>query len=100
MEYLDDVNLQLKSTFQSDAEVNKTYDLRQNGFQLTQMLISCMFDLKPCSVSDFVWFYSFDYGNCYRFNGNNEIVRVVKKAGPLNGLRLNIFFLISNFLII
>ena len=86
IEYLDEVNFQLKSTFRKLAETNKTFDLKQNGFQLEQMLISCQYDLSPCSVSDFEWFYNFDYGNCYRFNGKKPL-RVAKQSGELNGLR-------------
>ena len=92
IEYLDEVNFQLKSTFRKLAETNKTFDLKQNGFQLEQMLISCQYDLSPCSVSDFEWFYNFDYGNCYRFNGKKPL-RVAKQSGELNGLRYIDFLL-------
>jgi hypothetical protein len=91
IEYLDEVNFQLKSIFRKLAETNKTFDLKQNGFQLEQMLISCQYDLSPCSVSDFEWFYNFDYGNCYRFNGKKPL-RVAKQSGELNGLRYIDFY--------
>ena len=84
---MDEVNFQLKSTFRQYAETNKCFNLKQNGFQIEQMLISCQFDLSTCSVKDFKWFYNFDYGNCYRFNWNKTVVKMVKQSGQLNGLR-------------
>lgn len=85
--YLDDVNQQIKSTLQRQAEIGNRVNLRRNGFQLEEMLISCRFDLKPCTTADFEWFYSFDYGNCYRFASNQSAPRYVRMPGQNNGLR-------------
>lgn len=86
--YLDDVNQQVKATLQRQAETNRSSNLKQYGFQIDQMLISCQFDLKACTKADFEWFYSFDYGNCYRFGGNESSPRYVRTPGSANGLRL------------
>ena len=88
---MDQVNFLLKSSFRKYARTNKEFNLKRNGFQLEEMLISCQYDLSPCSVSDFEWFYNFDYGNCYRFNGKKPL-RVAKQSGELNGLRYIDFY--------
>lgn len=85
--YLEDVNFQIKSTLQLEAKANSSLNLRTLGFELSNMLLSCQFDHEPCSVADFEWFYNFDYGNCYRFNGNATSPRSIKKAGETNGLK-------------
>ena len=36
---------------------------------LSDMLVSCEYNGVKCTAKDFYWYYSFYYGNCYRFNG-------------------------------
>ena len=39
------------------------------GWDLVQVLNSCTFNGVKCDVqNDFEWYFSVDYGNCYRFN--------------------------------
>lgn len=38
------------------------------GFSYDSMVISCYFNSKKCTRSDFVWSWSYQYGNCYTFN--------------------------------
>ena len=35
---------------------------------LNDTLLSCFFNLKPCSSSDFQWEWDYYYGNCFSFN--------------------------------
>lgn len=37
-------------------------DRKHMGFDLKDVLISCTFDLNPCNVSDFEWYYDTFYG--------------------------------------
>jgi hypothetical protein len=99
IDYLDSVTNQFKSTFQARA-ANETFNLYLNGFYLSQMLLSCKFQGQPCSQQDFSYFYDYNYGNCYRFNGggtdesnNNQPVRLkkTKTSGWMNGLRLEMY---------
>lgn len=36
------------------------------GFDIKQMLISCRFQDNKCSADDFIFYYDYYYGNCYR----------------------------------
>ena len=63
---------------------------------LKDMLISCKFQGKICSTSDFIPIENFYYGNCYRFNGGTsqfgKSVNIKKSTqpGPQYGLQLEI----------
>jgi hypothetical protein len=46
---------------------------QQFGLDLSQMLMSCVYNLKPCSADDFEWYFDQYYGNCLRFNQFGEI---------------------------
>jgi hypothetical protein len=35
---------------------------------LSDLLLNCQFNYEPCLVSDFLWEYDLNYGNCYSFN--------------------------------
>ena len=37
-------------------------DRKRMGFDLNDILISCMFDLVKCNASDFEWYYDIFYG--------------------------------------
>ena len=41
------------------------------SLNLTQSLISCEFQGLPCTAEDFYVFHDYNYGNCYRFNGDD-----------------------------
>jgi hypothetical protein len=62
---------------------------RSLDFPLQHMLISCLYGAAPCSTSDFKWYYSPEYGNCYTFN-HGEKKRVANRAGKFYGLRLEL----------
>jgi len=52
----------------------------------------CSFNSKPCSSTDFTWYYQYNYGNCLQFNtgANSTIVRTTTTEGQLNGLSLSL----------
>lgn len=94
--YIDNATNQFKSVFEYRA-IQSKFNLYDNGFFLHQMLISCKFQGNGCGQNDFEYFHDYDYGNCYRFNGNRNSsgqtrsLKVSRKAGQDNGLRLELF---------
>ncbi len=61
------------------------------GFQLnSETLVSCSFNKKYCHPNNFSAFFDYDYGNCYTFNGDNEIYEVTTLTGSNYGLKLEI----------
>jgi hypothetical protein len=67
------------------------------GFTIDDMLISCRYNNKVCNKSDFEYFYTYQYGNCYKFNsGLNSVNQAVDKKTATNpglkdALRLELF---------
>ncbi|CAF0724254.1 unnamed protein product [Brachionus calyciflorus] len=70
--------------FNLPDEVKKTF-----SYQYSELVYSCKFNGFLCSSQDFEWFYSFDYGNCYKFNPNGT--KMVGKSGSQGGLRLEMY---------
>ena len=104
-EYVDEANRQINA-FYEDLIQDQQYDMFSDGFRLKDMLISCEYQGKRCSESDFYLYHDFNYGNCFRFNGGDEIqvnmsggehtyngtmVRKSTKPGWTNGLRLELY---------
>ena len=69
----------------------KISDLKDLGYQIEDMLVSCYFNYKPCYASNFTYFYNPLYGNCYKFNANIDSVMQVSLPGLLYGLQLELF---------
>lgn len=68
---------------------SELYGLR---YTLDDMLISCFFNGVECNSSDFYYFYTFDYGNCFTFNSAlNGNTHTTSKTGPRTGLSLELF---------
>ena len=67
------------------------------GYDLNETLLSCSYNIGPCSVDDFEWYYDIMYGNCYKFNsgkyrnGSTAPIRKSSKAGSINGLSIELF---------
>ena len=67
------------------------------GFTIKKTLISCFFGLNYCDENDFIYYYDFMYGNCYKFNtgkylnGSDEELKTISKIGKQNGLMLELF---------
>lgn len=38
------------------------------GYQMSEMIVSCVYNLSPCTADDFYWFFDVAYGNCFVFN--------------------------------
>jgi hypothetical protein len=71
---------------------------RENlGFSISTMLVSCYFNGIQCYSTDFYLYETFDYGNCYTFNGlknsdgSDASVKQTTKSGPNSGLILELF---------
>lgn len=72
--------------------LNKTEEFRQSlGHGLDFMMISCLYGAAVCTAGDFEWYYTFDYGNCYKFNSRAVNPRIATRAGQFYGLRLELF---------
>ena len=62
------------------------------GFTIDEMLVSCNYLGSTCSTSDFTLYKSYDYGNCYKFNGgSNSSIKKVSSAGPGNSFTVELF---------
>ena len=78
---------------------NKSTDDKKNlGLKLEEFIYECRFNSKACEYEkDFVWFYDFYNGNCFRFNsgrnstGHSIGKKNVYKIGRYSNLELNIF---------
>ena len=59
-------NLAVSLTFNANFTEQQRKSL---SWDLAQVLTSCTFNGVKCDVqNDFEWYFSVDYGNCYRFN--------------------------------
>lgn len=91
----------LKSNVVADSRWLNASEIENLGYSLDQMLISCYFNGIECNASDFTWLRSYEYGNCYTFNGlrdstgNLRAIKKTSKPGPANGLRLELFIGLS-----
>lgn len=68
------------------AELNDS-SKQDFGYSLNQTLITCFFNNQRCNLTDFNWYYSYDYGNCFSFNtgkdsnGKTIDMKKVKRPG-------------------
>ena len=77
------------------ADLNLTIDLvgrRLVGLNLTNILINCIYNRRPCSERDFNSFCHPIHGNCFTFNKNinSSNKNQVRIQGPDNGLSLEL----------
>ena len=43
--------------------------LKSFGYSINETILSCEYNVNYCSFEDdFIWYYDFMYGNCFRFN--------------------------------
>lgn len=83
----------VKSSALSNVKGNGSF-IQKLGFDLDTMLISCYFNGYTCSSSDFYWYYTYEFGNCYIFNhdyGNGSSLKSVSQSGPNSGLQIELF---------
>ena len=62
-EYIDENNLW-------DPEV-PPFDMYYLGFYHLETIITCEFNGVKCSYNNFYAYHDYNYGNCFRFNGND-----------------------------
>jgi hypothetical protein len=78
---------------------NLTIEQKQSiGYSIEEMVISCKFNFKYCDadLSEFVWFYDNEFGNCFKFNVGINERRISSTYGRTTGLRLVLFVGIEN----
>jgi hypothetical protein len=67
------------------------------GYRIEDMLVSCRYNFQVCQLSDFVYFYHSQYGNCYTFNGGvydngtSAPIKTSSSTGITYGLQLELF---------
>ena len=81
----------LKAEAVTNPNYNSTYR-QQLGFYLDDMLLSCTFGVFNCTSNDFTLLKSYEYGNCYTFNGDrNSRFKTISAAGSDYGLQIELF---------
>jgi hypothetical protein len=77
---------------------NDPYQLGSNfGYHVDQSLLSCRFQNKACTTNDFMLWFDFEYGNCYRFNagrdinGTEQLIKVSGQPGWKYGLSIELY---------
>ena len=78
-----------KMYYLSDAEKQSM------GISLQNILHTCYFNLVPCNASDFNWFYSYMYGNCFQFNSGKDGTQPLKET-RLGGYKYGLQLFIRN----
>jgi len=79
----------------SSRELNDA-ERKRLGFDLQNKLKSCSFAGQECNANDFLWYWSFDYGNCWQFNSgfkphNQKVDLLNAQIGIDFGLQLLIY---------
>ena len=79
-------------------DYNKTEaEIKLLGFNINDMLISCLFNNIPCNSDDFVEVWTYEHGRCYKFNsgitrnGENVSIKTTKNSGQYFALKLELF---------
>ena len=87
-DYFNDMSEILES---SVSDYNQSAEfMRSLGFELSDMLITCIFDRKRCTTQDFKYFFHPVYGNCFSFNNNISSV----KQASVQGMIISFYFII------
>ena len=99
--YTDAANDQFKAKVESMANEQNPQEL---GFYLKDMLLSCYYRGKKCSLEDFYYYHDYYFGSCYRFNGGLRdkaqngshkhvptAIKKISKPGWRNGLRMELY---------
>ena len=88
-------NYSAKAIYYINSRMNKSYYMDDNGkrslsHDLKDIIQFCQFNSIPCLQSDFSWFFSYMYGNCFQFNSKENVRKSIKSGGLGNGLMLTI----------
>ena len=102
--YIEEIEQNLKDNFTLKSNPNayryyymsNLYEMVQNnserkllGRSLKRLVRICMYDFGfVCNESDFEWYYDFYYGNCFKFNPNEQIKSY--KTGKISGIHMEI----------
>ena len=65
-------------------------DKKRLAFDIDEILLSCVFNSKPCLKSDFDWYFHPYSGTCYRFNSQLPAKNSTQAGYPF-GLKLELF---------
>lgn len=92
-DYFNEKNASIMQTFermrQKVAEPNFGDSEKQKfGLNLENFISECYFNNIDCNMSEFRWYYSNIYGNCYTFNSGKDFLRKTYQFGEFNGLKL------------
>ena len=79
----------------SKAKLKGSSYVKKLGLSLNEMLIVCLFNAQICSENDFEYFYSYNYGNCFKFNYAND--KFASNNGKDYGLVLQLYVAPSSF---
>ena len=80
----------------NDKNLNDT-TRKEMGFKIEDIIDTCTFNTITCNYSDFSYFYSIKYGNCYSFNsgsylnGSQSKIKTVSSSGATYGLQLILY---------
>ena len=80
----------IKTSIYANSSLGKSF-LKNISFQLSDMLLSCVYNGISCDSSDFIQFTTYDRGNCYMFNSNTSNLLTSMQSGPFYGLQLELF---------
>ena len=65
---------------------------KELSLSIDDMIISCSFAGSSCDLeNDFVWFFNYYYGNCYRFNSKIDQLKKLATPGRYNGLSFEMY---------
>ncbi len=82
-----------KSIIQANAKVQNESIQRKFGLfgsPASKSIITCLFDGSPCNLqTDFDWYFDSKYGNCFKFNSNQN--KRVRQTGSKNGLYIELY---------
>ena len=106
---LENLTKQLNQNNDSLTEQVSTYKLfeafnlsneyqKKLGLELKELIYECIFNYQPCNyTNDFVWYYDFQFGNCFKFNSGIDSNGVsigsknIYQIGKDFGLKLEVF---------
>ena len=72
-------------------------DKKSYSPKINDLVISCKFKQKDCDLDkEFEYYFDTQYGNCYRYNANQQDEKFVTQSGETNGLELE-FLIGSSF---
>jgi amiloride-sensitive sodium channel subunit alpha/amiloride-sensitive sodium channel subunit gamma len=81
----------LKSLILSNAKNEPDAKKAAFGYSFKSLVLMSFMNYVACKDSDFNWYYSPQYGNCFQFNMNASHLYTAAKTGSKQGLMLVLF---------